>query len=80
MVGNSTWNFDDRAVGDRSRRESIVRAWRPLKTDKGWRWLVKVRRVSTIEIQDIGGIFGAILDFLGMGSGVDAEVIRYEAI
>jgi hypothetical protein len=80
MVGNGAWNFPNRNVGDRGRKESIVFATRPLKTNKGWRWLVHVRRVSTIEAQEIGGIFGLIFDFLGFGSDTDVEVIRYELL
>lgn len=79
MVGNGSWNFPDRDVGDRGRRETIIFAKWPKKTNKGWRWLVDVRRVSTIEMDY--DYFGAkFLDFLGLGSGVDTEVIRYESI
>jgi hypothetical protein len=79
MVGNSKWDFPDRRIGDCSRQETIVRAWLPHKTDRGWRWLVKVRRVSTIEVTDIQFI-GWLFDFFGLPSGDWVEVIKWESL
>jgi hypothetical protein len=79
MVGNASWNFPDRDVGDRSRKETVVFARWPKKTNKGWCWLVDVRRVSTIEQSD--DWFGSgLFKFLGLGGYVDVEVIRWETL
>lgn len=78
MVGNASWDFEGRKVGDCSRHESIVFAKWPTKTNKGWRWLVDVRRVSTIEEAGFTGAW--IFEFLGMGGTVRQEVIRWEAL
>ena len=78
MVGNATWDYPGREVGDYSRKETIEFAKWPKRTNKGWRWLVDVRRVSTIEFVPFTG--GWLFEFLGMGGTVRAEVIRWESL
>lgn len=78
MVGNASWDFEGREVGDCSRKVTIVFASWPVKTDKGWRWMVHVKRVSTIEYVPFAG--GWIFEFLGMGGTVREEVIRWETL
>lgn len=79
MVGNANWDFPGRKVGDRSRKETVVRAWWPKKTNRGWRWLVNVRKVSTVEYVTVP-LIGGLLEFLGIGGYVDSEVIRWESL
>lgn len=81
MVGNASWNFPGREVGDRSRKETAVFLWRPTKMTSGRiAWLEQVCKVSTIEYEPMGGIIGKIFSFLGFEMGADVEVIRYEEL
>ncbi len=80
MVGNGSWHYPNRRVGDYSRIETIKRAWFPVWTNKGPRWLVLVRRVSTIESSWDPKEGTSIWDFLGLTSCSEQEVIRYEVL
>ena len=78
MVGNFSWDFKGRDVGDCERKTTIVFAWIPRKTDKGWRWLTRVVRVSTIEGVPMFGSF--FVEWFGVRGNALQEVIRYEAL
>jgi len=80
MVGNNSWNYEDREVFDKGRKEKIIFAWKPYKTDKGWRWLTNIRRVSTIEWVKDTSVLNSITSFLGLDLSGDQEVIRYESL
>jgi hypothetical protein len=76
MVGNGSWGFPDRDVFDRGRKVTRVFLKWPRKTNRGWRWLIHVNRVSVIQIVPPG----KFMSFIGLGFGADIEVITYEVL
>lgn len=71
MVGNYVPGY--RRLGDI--QETQIFAWRPVKTNSGWRWLCNVIRVSEIVTDE--RLFSKSLDFLGFGS-LTTEKITYK--
>lgn len=57
-------------------KTEIVRAWWPRKTNKGWRWLVLVRKITTIEEDNVSKVF----NFFGFRTYIEKEVVTYEAL
>lgn len=71
MVGN--YIPEDRRLGYKKENEWF--AWYPVKTDKGYRWLVKVVRVFEI-VSDETGMLSKTLDFFGFGT-LNKEQVTY---